>query len=294
MFFPVILKVAEVYKALKDGDPHVTKRASGVGSSTGASRDSLGGSSQQGKEEGESRQGWSLLKSSNLHKEGKGDEKEDKRKPPGGDPPPDSGPSSEPEMGLHKYTMKVYPKAKCELHDARRIPLDIKQQIMTTSISSIILTIVFSRNKEKEKFLDVTTQAQCNLGYDAVNPTYFGWFQDDIMISFQGKSEECERTVLTQSTTTNQKGEEGTTTKVTTNITSGEDRGLAIQKSWRINFKAMFGGEVGESSTKNVANNFSMADTEETNVKQIEGFNVHESNCCGQQLTQKLEITLDS
>jgi hypothetical protein len=175
--------------------------------------------------------------------------------------------------------VKVYPKAKCELHDARRIPLDIKQQIMTASISSIVLTIVFSRNKEKEKFLDVTTQAQCNLGYDAVNPTYFGWFQDDIMISFQGKSEECERTVLTQSTATNQKGEEGVTTKVTTNITSGEDRGLAIQKSWHINFKAMFGGEVGESSTKKFASNFSMADTEETmNVKQIEGFNVHESN----------------
>jgi hypothetical protein len=125
----------------------------------------------------------------------------------------------------------------------------------------------------------VTTQAQCNLGYDAVNPTYFGWFQDDIMISFQGRSEECGRTVLTQSTATNQKGEEGITTKVTTNITSGEDRGLAIQKSWHINFKAMFGGEVGESSTKKFASNFSMADTEETiNVKQIEGFNVHESN----------------
>jgi hypothetical protein len=149
---------------------------------------------------------------------------------------------------------------------------------MTASISSIILTIVFSRNKEKEKFLDVTTQAQCNLGYDAVNPTYFGWFQDDIMISFQGKSEECERTVLTQSTATNQKGEEGITTKVTRNIISGEDRGFATQKSWRINFKTMFGGEIGESSTKNVASNFSMADTEETNVKQIEGFNVHDSS----------------
>jgi hypothetical protein len=133
---------------------------------------------------------------------------------------------------------------------------------MTASISSIILTIAFSRNKEKEKFLDVTTQTQCNLGYDALDPTYFGWFQDDIMISFQGISEECERTLLTQSTATNQKGEEGITTKVTTNITLGEDRGLAIQKSWCINFKAMFGSEVGESSTKNVVSNFSTSDAQ--------------------------------
>ncbi len=125
----------------------------------------------------------------------------------------------------------------------------------------------------------MTTQTQCNLGYDALNPTYFGWFQDDIMISFQGISEECERTLLTQSTATNQKGEEGITTKVTTNITSGEDRGLVIQKSWRINFKAMFGGEIGESITKNVVSNFSTTDAQQTiNVKQIEGFNVHKRN----------------
>ncbi len=59
-------------------------------------------------------------------------------------------------MGLHKYTVKVYPKAGCGFEDANRIPLIIKQQITTASISPTILTIVFSRNKEKEKILNVT------------------------------------------------------------------------------------------------------------------------------------------
>ncbi len=69
------------------------------------------------------------MKSSNSQKEGKGDEKEDEWKPPGEDPPPpDSRPSNEPKIGFHKYTVKFYPKAKCELHDARRIPLDIKHK----------------------------------------------------------------------------------------------------------------------------------------------------------------------
>ncbi len=39
------------------------------------------------------------------------------------------------------------------------------------------------------------------------------------------------------------------------------------------------GGDVGESSTKNVVRNFSKVDIEEIiSVKQIEGFNVHDSN----------------
>jgi hypothetical protein len=88
MFFLVIWKVAEVYKALKEGDPHVMKRSSGVGSFTSAYGNPSCGSSQHGKEEGKSVQGQSLLKSSNSQKEGKNDEKDDERKPLGGDPPP--------------------------------------------------------------------------------------------------------------------------------------------------------------------------------------------------------------
>jgi len=37
MFFPVIWEVTKQYEAFKQGDPHVTKRPSGFGSSTGAS-----------------------------------------------------------------------------------------------------------------------------------------------------------------------------------------------------------------------------------------------------------------
>jgi len=285
MFFPVILKVAEVYKALKEGDPHVTKRPSGVGSSTGASGDSSCGSTQQGKEESKSVQGWSLLKSSNLQEEGKDDEKDDEGKPPAGDPPPDFGSSNEPEMGLPTYTVNVHAPAGRGFQDVSRIPLNMKQQITTASIYPTIFKIVFSRNKEKEKFFEVIAQTQCNLGrnalcnldHDVDSQPYFGWFQDDIMISFNGISAECQRTRLQTSTATNQKDEEGITTKEIINLALGENRGLAIQKSWSLIFKAMFGGEVGESSTRNVATNVLRTDsTELISVKQIEGFNVHE------------------
>jgi hypothetical protein len=46
--------VAEVYKAFKEGDPHVTKRPSGVGPPIGVAGASSSGSNQQGKEEGKS------------------------------------------------------------------------------------------------------------------------------------------------------------------------------------------------------------------------------------------------
>jgi hypothetical protein len=49
MFFLVIWKVDEVYKAFKQGTPHVTKQPSKVGSSRGVSEEALGGSNQQGK-----------------------------------------------------------------------------------------------------------------------------------------------------------------------------------------------------------------------------------------------------
>ncbi len=39
----------EVYKAFKQGTPHVTKQPSKVGSSRGVSEEALGGSNQQGK-----------------------------------------------------------------------------------------------------------------------------------------------------------------------------------------------------------------------------------------------------
>jgi hypothetical protein len=280
-FFPIILKVAEVYKALKEGDAHVTNRPSGVGSSTGASGDSSGGSNQQGKEESKRVQGRSLLKSSNLQEE----EKDDEEKPPGGDPPPDFGSSNEPEMGLPTYTVIVHAPAGRGVQDVNRIPLNIKQQITAASIYPTIFKIVFSRNKENEKFFEVIAQTQCNLGrnaqcnldHDADPQPYFGWFQDDIMISFNGISAECQRTRLQTSTATNQKDEESITTKDIVNLALGENRGLAVKKSWSLKFKAMFGGEVGESSTRSVATNVLRTDSAEIiNVKQIEGFNVHE------------------
>ncbi|CAN5969002.1 unnamed protein product [Sphagnum jensenii] len=121
MLFPIIWKVAEVYKAFKEGDPHVTKRPTGVESSTGAAGASSSGSNQQGKEESKSVQSWSLLKPSTGREYGKGDEEDDENKPHGGDPPPDSGPSSEPEMVPRTYTVKVYPEPGQSFHDARSI-----------------------------------------------------------------------------------------------------------------------------------------------------------------------------
>jgi hypothetical protein len=210
MLFPIIWKVAEVYKAFKEGDPHVTKRPSGVGSSTCAAGASSSGSNQQGKEEGKSVQSWSLLKRPTWLKWGKGDEKDDEDKPPGGDPPPDSEPSSEPEMVPCRFRVKVYPEAGCTFRVAKEIP----PQIKTASMKPTNFMIVFSRDNTGAKFLDVTTQTQCNLGRDADIEHYFGWFQDDIKISFQGSLLECKRTVLKDYSASVQGGEKGELTKV--------------------------------------------------------------------------------
>jgi len=279
MFFPVILKVAEVYKALKERDPHVTKRPSGVGSSSGAAGASSSGSNQQGKEEGKSVRSWSLWKLSTWSEYGKGDEKDDEGKPPGGDPPLNSGPSSEPKMVPCTYTVKVYPEAGRKFRDARKIP----HQIKTTSMKPK-LTIVFFRDKTGTKFLNVTTQTQCNLGCDAHAEHYFGWFQDDIKISFQGSLPECEGTELKDFSASVQGGEKGELTKETTNITLGGSTSVANLESRSMFGQGMIAGfgmqvQVREDTTNTFGQNSSKADTKEIiGVKQIEGFNVHNHN----------------
>jgi hypothetical protein len=282
MFFPVIWEVAKEYKAFKQGDPHVTKRPSGVGSSTGASSASgasSSGSSQQGKEEGKSVQSWSLWKPSTWWEYGKGDEKDDEGKPPGGDPPPNYGPSSEPEMVPRKYTVEVYLEAGRKFRIAREIPHQIKTASMKPD-----LTIVFSRDKTGAKFLDVTTRTQCNLGCDADTEHYFGWFQDDIKISFVGSSPECGGTKLKDFMANVQKGEKGGLTKETTNITSGGSTSVANLESRGMFGQGMIAGsgmqvQGREDTTNTVGQNSSRADTEEIiGVKQIEGFNVHNYN----------------
>jgi hypothetical protein len=278
MFFPVILKVAEVYKALKVGDPHVTKRPSGVGSSTGAARASSSGSSQQGKEEGKSVRNWSRLKPSTWWKWGKGDEKDEEGKPPGGDPPPNSGPSGEPKMVPCTYTVKVYPEAGQSFRGGHEIPRQIRKASMNPK-----LMIVFFRDQTGAKFLDVTTQTQCNLGCD-VDTDNFGWFQDDIRISFQGISEECKGTDLKEFFASAQKGEEGESTKEITTVTLGQVRSIANLESRGIVAQGTIAGfgmqlQGREDTTDSLGVNSSRADVEEIRgVKQIEGFNIHKRN----------------
>jgi hypothetical protein len=279
MFFPVILTVAEVYKALKEGDSHVTKRPSGVGSSSGAAGTSASGSSEEGKEEGKSVQNWSILKPSTWWKRGKGDEKDDERKPPGGDPPSDSEYSSEPEMVPCKYTVKVYPGAGRRFHDASEIP----SQIETASMDPKLM-IVFFRDQTWDKFLDVTTHTQCNLGRKVDKKPYFGWFQDDIKISFKGRGKECEGAELKDSFASAEKGEDGEFIKEITTITMGQDRSIANLESKRMVAQGMIANsgmrlEAQEGTTNSLGENSSRAEVEETRgVKQIEGFNVHNRN----------------
>jgi hypothetical protein len=111
---------------------------------------------------------------------------------------------------------KVYPKAGCKFFDAKKIPHLIKTASMKPK-----LTIVFSRSKTGAKFLNVTTQTQCNLGCDVDTEHYFGWFQNDIKISFEGSLPECEGAELKDFIAKVQTGEEGKLTKQTTNITLG-------------------------------------------------------------------------
>jgi hypothetical protein len=220
------------------------------------------------------------LKQPTWLKRGKGDEKDDEDKPPGGDPPLDSEPSSEPEMVPCRFTVKVYPEAGCTFHVAREIP----PQVKTTSMKPTNLMIVFSRDKTGAKFLDVTTQTQCNLGRDADTEHYFGWFQDDIKISFQGSSPECKGTVLKDFSASVQGGEKGELTKETTNITLGGSTSVANLESRGMFGQGMVAGfgiqvQGREDTTKTFGQKSSRVDTEEVlSVKQIEGFNVHNRN----------------
>ncbi len=213
-------------------------------------------------------------------KRGKGDEEDDEDKPPGGDPPPNSEPSSEPEMVPWRFTVKVYPEAGCTFRVAREIP----HQIKTASMKPTNLMIVFSRDKTGAKFLDVTTQTQCNLGRDADTEHYFGWFQDDIKISFQGSSPECKGTVLKDFSASVQGGEKGELTKETTNITLGGSTSVANLESRGMLGQGMVAGfgiqvQSQKDTTKTFGQNSLRADTEEVlGVKQIEGFNVHNRN----------------
>jgi hypothetical protein len=272
MFFPVIWEVAKEYKALKQGDPHVTKRPSGVGSSTGVAGASSSGSSQQGKEEGNSVRSWSLLKPSTWLKRGKGDEKDDEeRKPPGGDPPPDSGPSSEPERVLPIFTVNVYPEAGCFFCDAIEIPPQIRKASINPKIR-----IEFFRDKTSSKFLRVTTQTQCNLGQFATQND-FGWFQDDIQISFKVSLPECRGTRLECSTASDLNNNEGETVKDTTNYTSEESTSLAHLKSNGASSQVLVAGsgakvEHHQDTTKTSGGRSSITSSQEENVKQIEGF----------------------
>jgi hypothetical protein len=196
----------------------VTKRASRVGSSTGTSSvlgASSSGNNQEGKEESTSQQTWSLWKPWTWLKWGKGDEKDDEDKPPGGYPPLNSGPSSDPEMVPHKYTVNIYPNEGRTFRGGRQIQDEIK----TTSISPN-LEIVFFQNKTRAKFLKVTTQTQCNLGFDAHRQD-FGWFQDDIKISFEGISPECKKTTLKNPRVTTENDEEPIPIKETTQKSFG-------------------------------------------------------------------------
>jgi hypothetical protein len=292
MFFPVILKVAEVYKALKDGDPHVTKRASGVGSSTGASSASgasLSGNNQQGKEKGKSLQSGSPSKPSTRREDGEDDAKDDE--PPGedSDPPSDSEPSGARKMGLHKFTVKVYAKEGGGFRNVSTIRRNnnIKQQINLASILPT-LEIVFFRNEQGEKILEVEAITQCNLrrnvqfnrDHDATNQPYFGWFQDDIMLSFKGTSkDESEKTRLRKPKATHEDHKEPTTAKDIINIAQGVNKIDASQKVWKAMGRFFgFGGDYGESSTNTIARNSSKAHSIETSVDQIEGFNLIKSN----------------
>jgi hypothetical protein len=277
MFFPVILKVAEVYNALKDGDPHVTKQASGIGSSTGASsasEASSSGNNQQGKEEGQSLQTWSLWKPWTWWEYGKGDEN-DEGKPPGGDPPPNSGPSSDPEMVPHKYTVNVYPKEGGTFHDG----CQIQEEIKTASINPN-LEIVFSRNKRGAKFFKVTARTQCSLGSHA-HRQHFGWFQNDIKISFEGISSECKKTTLKNPIVTTENDEEGIPIREATHKSFGGATNVADLQGKFIHGSFMlagFGVQPGvlKNKTETFEGNYSTTTIEErTCVKQIDGFNIN-------------------
>jgi hypothetical protein len=175
--------------------------------------------------------------------------------------------------------VKVYPEPGQSFHDVSEIP----GQIRTASMNPK-LKIVFFRDQTGAKFLDVTTQTQCNLGCDVDSEHYFGWFQDDIKISFQGLPEKCKGTDLKDFFASAQKGEEDEFTRETTTITLGQARSIANLESRRIVAQGMIAGsgmrlEGHEDTTDSLGENSSRADVEEIRgVKQIDGFNVHKRN----------------
>jgi hypothetical protein len=131
--------------------------------------------------------------------------------------------------------------------------------------------IVFFENKIGVKFLDVTTQTQCNLGHDAHGEHYFGRFEDDMEISFEGTSTKCKGTTLKDFSATNKKGEEGIATRKTINIISWEGKSIANQDSKGMKLLSKLGGfgmegDVSESKTKNVVRNFLRANTQKKRV----------------------------
>jgi hypothetical protein len=182
-------------------------------------------------------------------------------------------------MVPRKYTVNIYPNAGGTFRVPREIPPQIKTVFMKPK-----LTIVFSRDKTGAKFLDVTTRTQCSLGRDADTEHCFGWFHDDIKISFQGSSQECKGTELKGFSVSVQGGEKGERTKETTNITLGGSTSVANLESRGMFGQGMVAGsgiqvQGREDTTNTFGQNSSRADTEEVlGVKQIEGFNVHNRN----------------
>jgi hypothetical protein len=175
--------------------------------------------------------------------------------------------------------VKVTLEAGRKFRDAIKIP----PQIETASIYPK-LTIVFFRDKTGAKFLNVTTQTQCNLTTHADTEHDFGWFQDDIKISFRRSSSECEGIALQDFSASDERGEKGELTKQTTNITLGDSTSVSNLESRGMFGQAMLAGsgmqvQGREDTTNTSGQKSSRADTEETvGVKQIGGFNVHNHN----------------
>jgi hypothetical protein len=138
------------------------------------------------------------------------------------------------------------------------------------------MRIEFFRDKTLSKFLRVATQTQCNLGQFATQND-FGWFQDDIRISFKGTLQECRGTRLECSTASDLNNNVGETIKDITNCTSEESTSFAhLESSGALGqvLVAGFGAQFQhhQDTTKTSGGRSSITCTQEGNVKQIEGF----------------------
>jgi hypothetical protein len=178
-------------------------------------------------------------------------------------------------MVPHKYTVKIYPNEGRTFRGG----CQIQEEIKTASISPN-LEIVFFQNKTGAKFLKVTTRTQCNLGSNAHRQD-FGWFQDDIKISFEGISSECKKTTLKNPRVTSENDEEPIPIKETTQKSFGGATNVANQQGTSIQGSLMVAG-LGvrpgflKNETETVERNFLRTESEETTgVKQIEGFNIN-------------------